>query len=70
MVPQAGLEPAPAAYLAQTGYKSAALPIELLGAQWTRRPESNRDIKICNLAPNHSATACVSWQAGGDLNSD
>ena len=31
MVPQAGIEPAPAAYLALTGYKSAALPIELLG---------------------------------------
>ena len=31
MVPLAGLEPALAAYLALTGYKSAALPIELQG---------------------------------------
>ena len=31
MVPLAGLEPAQAAYLALTGYKSAALPIELQG---------------------------------------
>lgn len=31
VVPLAGLEPALAAYLALTGYKSAALPIELQG---------------------------------------
>jgi hypothetical protein len=31
MVPPAGIEPALAAYLALTGYKSAALPIELRG---------------------------------------
>lgn len=33
MVPLPGIEPGPAAYLALTGYKSAALPIELQG-QW------------------------------------
>lgn len=31
MVPLAGLEPAQAAYLALTGYKTAALTIELQG---------------------------------------
>lgn len=31
VVPLAGLEPAQAAYLALTGYKTAALPIELQG---------------------------------------
>ncbi len=31
VVPLAGIEPALAAYLALTGYKSAALPIELQG---------------------------------------
>lgn len=38
MVPLAGLEPAQAAYLALTGYKTAALPIELQGRANERRP--------------------------------
>ena len=35
MVPLPGIEPGPAAYLALTGYKSAALPIVATGAMNT-----------------------------------
>jgi hypothetical protein len=38
MVPLVGLEPTQAAYLALTGYKTAALPIELQGHVNGRRP--------------------------------
>ena len=34
MLPLAGLEPAQAAYLALTGYKTAALTIELQGREF------------------------------------
>lgn len=50
LVPQAGLEPASAANLAQTGYKSAALPVELLGEEEKRVFGASAESPRCERA--------------------
>ena len=64
MVPLAGLEPALAAYLALTGYKSAALPIELQGRDHCDRTDIRlqplgRWLIICYYASTLSRCALL-----------